>query len=141
MNKLEDKEIFVFRLSEFDHVFHSNSFEKEYWYVDLGEEFAVKMFVIAGRQTCCGQRSKNLELFVGDEQPIAKPLDKSKFRLCGKLPYEMPELYAVNGMTCSRWIVGRYAVIENNKPENPDGLHLQILEAAVYGFKLSDFWK
>ena len=65
----------------------------------------------------CGEQSEDLEVFVGNETPdtSSSPIDAGKYKLCGKLPYKMPETNAINGITCDRWLVGRYVIVQNNK--------------------------
>ena len=125
----------LFRFSGF---FHSaDNAPHEHWYVDLGEEHVVKTIVMAGRYDCCGHRVHDVKIWTGNSQPTSRPLNDSNFVLCGIMPYKMPYTHSYNGVMCYKWTVGRYVVVENNKPGLDNAL--MIVEVAVFGEGLAEF--
>ena len=109
----------------------------------MGDEFVFKAVVIKGRSLNLGQRSQNLEVFISKFEPpkTPMPVERSKYALCGKLPYYMPESGALSGVTCEKWIFGRYAIIQNNRADQPPyNSFLELNQVGVYGFAYKDFF-
>ena len=122
-------------------MFHSFYLSYDFYYIDMEADFIVKMVQIKGRDNSNGKRSRDLEIFVGDTPPpkTTAPVDKTKNILCAKIPYQMATS-ALNGATCNKWTIGRYVIVQNNRPAwMSGGGYLQIVEFGVWGFFWNDF--
>ena len=124
-------------------MYQGTNIQYDFFYVDLGEDFVVKLVLLQGRDLNKGARSKDLEFFVGDVTPPApdttRPIDRTKYVLCGMLNYQL-QVNAFNGVTCNKWPVGRYVIVQNNQPASAsiDG-KLALREFLVFGFEWSTY--
>ncbi|XP_062835937.1 fucolectin isoform X4 [Anolis carolinensis] len=106
---------------------HTNGDMEPWWYVDLGDEYAIFAVVIKNRGECCGDRIRGAEIHVGDF--VA---ENSKFNpLCGTIADT--SLGSISTIHCNG-LRGRFVSV--NIPNRNDALTL--CEVEVYGMKVED---
>ncbi|XP_033011947.1 fucolectin-like [Lacerta agilis] len=98
-----------------------------WWYVDLGEQYAISVVVVKNRGDCCGERLQGAQIRVGDS--VA---DHGKSNpLCGTITNT--SLGSVSTLNCN-WLKGRYVSV--NIPGRAE--YLTLCEVEVYGTKVED---
>ncbi|XP_061463147.1 fucolectin-like [Rhineura floridana] len=103
-------------------------FEMEpWWYVDLGDQYAISAVVVKNRGDCCGERLQGAQIRVGDS--VADHGKSSP--LCGTITDT--RLGSVSTLYCN-WLKGRYVSIRI--PGRAEFLH--VCEVEVYGTKPED---
>ena len=90
--------------------------------------------------TNIGYTLKNLEFYASKIEPPKTPIpvQSSKYVLCAKFQYFFTDYEALQGVTCDKWVVGRYGIVQNMRDDHLNNI-LQLAEVAVYGFKIKDF--
>ncbi|XP_061468224.1 fucolectin-like [Rhineura floridana] len=103
-------------------------FEMEpWWYVDLGDQYAISAVVVKNRGDCCGERLQGAQIRVGDSvadhgksSPLSGTITDTR-------------LGSVSTLYCN-WLKGRYVSIRI--PGWAEFLH--VCEVEVYGTKPED---
>nr|XP_060628769.1 fucolectin-like [Anolis sagrei ordinatus] len=102
---------------------HTNADYEPWWYVDLGDYYAINTVLVKNRGDCCGERLKGAEIRVGNN----KGNDKSNY-LCGTITDV--SLGLISTFYC-HGVRGRYVSIVI--PRRNEYLH--VCEVEVYGTK------
>ncbi|XP_042321524.1 fucolectin-like [Sceloporus undulatus] len=106
---------------------HTNGDLEPWWYVDLGDHYAIFAVVVKNREECCGERLRGAEIHVGDS--VA---ENGKFNpLCGTVMDT--SLGSISTVRC-HGLRGRYVtVIIPGRSEA-----LTLCEVEVYGMKVEE---
>ncbi|XP_033012061.1 uncharacterized protein LOC117050501 [Lacerta agilis] len=106
---------------------HTNQDQDPWWYVDLGDQYAISAVVVKNRQGCCSERLLGAEIRIGDSVS-----DHGKSNsLCGTVTDT--SLGSVSTLYCN-WLKGRYVSVNiQGRAE-----YLTLCEVEVYGTKLDD---
>ncbi|XP_059097374.1 uncharacterized protein LOC131891750 [Tigriopus californicus] len=103
--------------------------------VDLGDTFEVHNVLWLGRLTCCAERNKDIQVWVGDFYMMSrsswKDADFRAMNYCGMHPYSTPQSI-LSGVTCVNAILGQYVTLVNYDWQ---GLSrpMQVDEIGVFG--------
>ncbi|CAI5778808.1 Hypothetical predicted protein [Podarcis lilfordi] len=105
---------------------HTQKERDPWWYVDLGDEYAISAVVVKNRQDCCGDRLRGAEIRVGNNMA-----HRSKSNaLCGTITDTTRSISVFN---CD-WLKGRYVSVQIPDLEE----YLTLCEVEVYGTKAED---
>ncbi|XP_060134164.1 uncharacterized protein LOC118089696 [Zootoca vivipara] len=106
---------------------HTQKEKNPWWYVDLGEEYAISTVLVKNRQDCCSARLQGAEIRVGNAMA-----HRSKSNtLCGTITNT--RLGSTSVFNCD-WLKGRYVSVQIPDLEE----YLTLCEVEVYGSKAED---
>ncbi len=114
-------------------MYHGKVAAMDHWYVNLLDQYAIKLITLGTRGGCCSERNFGLDFWVGNEAPKGT-FDETKFRLCTHFEHKQ-YVYDVHGFTCDHWTIGQFLVIKNRVHTEA----IQLNEVTVHGWPISIF--